>query len=302
MEDQERDKQKWWKRLKKRYQFVVLSEKTFEPKSAVSSSLWGFLFTVIGVLTAVALLVVLLFVFTPLKQFLPGYGDVDMKRDLIALSKEFEEVSERIVPLTMKLDDLSNILSGEEGEPLSGNFKVKEDPKAKLLPDSLRAKVRHESKGGGALLVGDGGSTEGGNYNSNIVLRNVPLADLVMISPVKGGILSDTFNLDAKHYGIDLVVRKDGAPVLAVADGTVISANWDFGGGHSIVIQHENNLMSIYKHNSVLLKKVGSFVTEGDAIALVGNSGHLTTGPHLHLELWYNGFPVNPLNYINLNE
>ena len=109
--------------------------------------------------------------------------------------------------------------------------------------------------------------------------------------------MTEKFNYQEEHYAID-VVAPANEPVKATLDGTVIFASWTPETGHVIGIQHNNNLISIYKHNAVLLKKVGTFVNSGDAIAVVGNSGELTSGPHLHFELWHNGNPVNPEKYM----
>lgn len=119
-----------------------------------------------------------------------------------------------------------------------------------------------------------------------------------LFPPIEG-LISAGFNEEKKHYGIDLVARV-GEPVKAVADGTVIMASWTDNTGYVLAIQHENNLISVYKHNESLEKHDGDFVKTGEVIGFVGNTGKLTTGPHLHLELWLNGVPVDPKNFIKL--
>ena len=115
--------------------------------------------------------------------------------------------------------------------------------------------------------------------------------------PLKGPI-SDTFNIDRKHLAVDIAGKRKDV-VKSAQKGTVIFSAWTPGGGHTIIIQHPNSFITVYKHNAVLLKKEGTFVNAGDAVALVGNTGELTSGPHLHFELWKNGVAVNPLRYIN---
>ena len=122
-------------------------------------------------------------------------------------------------------------------------------------------------------------------------------SNLLFFTPLTGSI-SNLFNAKEKHYGIDIVAKKNEA-VKAILNGTVIFAEWTVETGYVIQIQHDYNLTSIYKHNSVLLKKVGDIVKAGEAIAIVGNSGELTTGPHLHFELWKNGVAQDPSQYIN---
>jgi murein DD-endopeptidase MepM/ murein hydrolase activator NlpD len=117
------------------------------------------------------------------------------------------------------------------------------------------------------------------------------------MSPLKG-VISDTFDVGKRHLAIDIVAEPKST-VKSVQKGTVIFSGWTAAGGHTAVIQHPNNFISVYKHNATILKKEGTFVNFGDAIALVGNSGELTSGPHLHFELWKNGVAVNPLDFIS---
>lgn len=123
--------------------------------------------------------------------------------------------------------------------------------------------------------------------------------DVFLLPPVVGYHIAQKFNLKGNHYGVD-VVTKENEPVKAVANGTVILSNWTQETGYTIAVQHDGNMISVYKHNSVLLKKIGSFVQTGDILGIVGNTGELTSGPHLHFELWLKGNPVNPEYYIKL--
>jgi murein DD-endopeptidase MepM/ murein hydrolase activator NlpD len=116
-------------------------------------------------------------------------------------------------------------------------------------------------------------------------------------SPISG-IVTTEFNPKQEHFGID-IVSKQNEPVKAVADGTVIFADWTSDSGNVIAIQHRSNLISVYKHNSALMKKVGNIVSSGQVIAIIGNTGEFTTGPHLHFEMWYNGHPINPKEFVS---
>lgn len=130
---------------------------------------------------------------------------------------------------------------------------------------------------------------------SNRYLRE--LEETFFFSPIEG-IVSRPFDVSIGHYGVD-VVSKSEEPVKSIADGTVIFADWTQDAGNVIAIQHRGNIISVYKHNSALLKKVGNFVYSGEVISIIGNTGELTTGPHLHFEIWYNGNPVNPEDFIS---
>jgi murein DD-endopeptidase MepM/ murein hydrolase activator NlpD len=122
--------------------------------------------------------------------------------------------------------------------------------------------------------------------------------DIYLFSPISG-IVSAPFDLRKEHYGVDIVAKTD-EPVKCIADGSVLIASWTQDSGYVIVVQHRNNLISVYKHNSALLKKVGNLVSAGEIIAFIGNTGELTTGPHLHFELWMNGNPVDPEDFVTL--
>ena len=123
------------------------------------------------------------------------------------------------------------------------------------------------------------------------------LQEVFFFSPITG-IVSAPFDLSEEHYGIDIVAKSD-EPVKSIADGSVIMADWTQDSGYVIAIQHRNNIISVYKHNAALLKKVGTFVSAGEIVAIIGNTGELTTGPHLHFEIWYNGTPVNPEDFVS---
>ena len=137
------------------------------------------------------------------------------------------------------------------------------------------------------------------NLFSNEIMSDVAQEfKLVSFFSPLNGIVTNHFNREEKHFGTDLVASNNSV-IKATADGTVIYSDWTVENGYCIGIQHNGNLFSIYKHNAVLLKEEGDFVNAGDAVAIYGNSGSLTTGPHLHFELWYNGTPLNPEDYIS---
>ena len=133
----------------------------------------------------------------------------------------------------------------------------------------------------------------------NLFERNVDNLERLLFSPVSGT-LSQTFDPKIKHYAVD-VVAPTGTPVKSIADGTVLFSEWTSQTGFVIIVEHQDGLTSVYKHNGALTKSQGERVRAGEVIASVGNTGELTTGPHLHFELWRKGKPVNPLNYIDFN-
>ena len=134
---------------------------------------------------------------------------------------------------------------------------------------------------------------------SSIYKKDKPsnTTSLMFFTPLTG-LISDGYNNKTKHFGIDLVA-KEKSRISSVLEGTVIISHWAYETGYVIGVQHKNDYLSFYKHNSVLLKSVGDYVNTGDHIAIIGNSGELSSGPHLHFELWHKGIPVNPENYIS---
>jgi len=122
------------------------------------------------------------------------------------------------------------------------------------------------------------------------------LSDIYFFPPISG-LVSNHYDMQTKHFGID-ILAKENEPIKSVSDGSVIYSGWSYDTGYMLVVQHDEDLISVYKHNASLLKKVGETVKSGEVVAIIGNSGELTTGPHLHFELWYKGRPLNPLDYI----
>ena len=214
------------------------------------------------------------------------------------------EANEKLLMLTLKIDSLSYEV--ERKEMFINTFKriLMEDfegidstevrnpqltsrglsnTEEELLPiDSLIRKEFEET---------------GENYLGLDTRYNQEIQEIFFFSPING-IVTGPFDLPEAHYGIDIVAKSD-EPVKSIADGSVIMADWTQDSGYVIAIQHRNNLISVYKHNAALLKKVGTFVSGGEIIAIIGNTGELTTGPHLHFEIWYNGNPVNPEDFVS---
>jgi murein DD-endopeptidase MepM/ murein hydrolase activator NlpD len=137
----------------------------------------------------------------------------------------------------------------------------------------------------------------GGDFLLNAIDANLGLREIYFFSPITGYI-SAPFDPIDDHFGIDVVARKD-EPVKSIADGTIVFADWTQNDGYVVAVQHGQNLISVYKHNSSLAKDVGDMITAGEIVAIIGNTGERTSGPHLHFELWYEGAPVNPEEFIS---
>ena len=281
--------------LTAKFRLVVLDNESFEEKRAFVLS-WAviiiyFLFSFLFLSTIIFVVISL----TSLKKVIPGYPDTVeqelLKTKYIENLLKLNSIEEKVAINSLYYSNLEKILNGEI---ILDSLHEKNDTTLELdtnnldfnksINDSLlRLKIKEREKYDISIV------DQSQNINDNI--RSV-----LFFSPLKGEITSP-FNYKNGHIGIDVIASKNEA-VKAALEGTVVFSDWSPENGHVIQIQHEKNIISIYKHNSFLLKKTGDRVSAGDPIAIVGNSGSLSTGPHLHFELWYNGVPLDPEKFI----
>lgn len=283
----QKKKKKKLQKLKHKYRLVILNDDTFEEKVSLRLSRLN-VFSIVGFGSLfLIVLVTIIIAFTPLREFIPGYTDVNIRKQGIKNTLKLDSLE---LALRQKEQYIANINRIVQGEPLKysdsvvvdSNVNYKNITNEPIEEDSLlRIMIETEEK---YNLFKSAGTTPEG------------ISSFIFFSPLKG-IITDEFNPKKQHFGVDLVAPKNEA-IKATLDGTVIFAEWTVETGYVIILQHSTNLMSVYKHNSVLHKKQGDKVNAGDVIAIVGNSGELSTGPHLHFEMWYNGIPLNPQEYI----
>jgi murein DD-endopeptidase MepM/ murein hydrolase activator NlpD len=290
VETKDRNKNNLISRLKNKYRLVILSNESFEEKVSLKLSPLN-VFILVGTILIVLITIVISFIaFTPIREFIPGYADVNLRRSALHAVLKTDSLEQEIKMKNYYLNILSNILEGNiPPEPLAyytSNDSVKNFDHitfARSKDDSLlRAQIESQDKY--SLAVSD---------DKN---RVKSISSFLFFTPINGTVTS-SFNSREGHYGTDIAAAENEV-VKATLNGTVVFSSWTTDSGHVIQIQHENNLISVYKHNAVLLKKVGDYVKAGEVIAIIGNSGELTTGPHLHFELWYNGIAINPQDYI----
>jgi murein DD-endopeptidase MepM/ murein hydrolase activator NlpD len=280
-------KTKKFEKLKHKYRFVILNDDTFEEKFNFRLSRLN-VYTALGFgsLLLIALVTVLI-AFTPLREFIPGYTDVTIRKTGIENTLKLDSLENVLRQKEQYLTNINRIIQGEpinfsDSLVIDTTINYKNIANEKIPQDSLlRVMIETEEK-----------------YNLFKSAGRTPnsISSLIFFNPLKG-IVTEQFNAKKQHFGVDLVAPKNEA-IKATLDGTVIFAEWTSETGYVIQLQHSNNLISIYKHNSVLHKKVGDKVKAGDVIAIVGNTGELSSGPHLHFELWYNGIPLNPQEYM----
>jgi len=273
-------------KLLNKYRLVVLNEDTFEERFTFKlNRLNVFVFSILSSLILIALTTILIS-FTPLREYIPGYSSVSLKKKATKLAYKTDSLQQVININEQYFSSIKKVLIGDVKTVDFNKDSIIEaaeldSSELNLTPSKedslLREKVSLEDK-----------------YNPLVTNSEI---NFVLFPPVKGTI-SDGFNIKLKHYGVDVVTTKD-APIKATADGTVIFSEWTAETGYVIIIEHANNLISAYKHNSMLSKKQGQLVKAGEVIAKAGNTGELSTGPHLHFELWSDGYPIDPIDFID---
>lgn len=282
-------------KLNIKYRLVVLDDSTLEEKLSFKLSRLNMYITLSTLMVLSALITVFVIVSTPLKQYIPGYQDVTLRRDLLDLNTQSDSLNMIVASQSRYIDAFRKMFNDDLDKNTYQNpdeIKVADTVSTEFADIDLDKLTDEES------VVRESVEREMAYTLTDSKKEQDQLRKNFFIRPIEG-FVSREFNLQDEHYGLDIGSQVEDAQVMAVADGVVLMSNWTMDTGHVIGIQHSNNLVSFYKHNATILKKVGSFVKAGDAIAILGNSGELTNGPHLHFELWHNQSPVDPLDYLN---
>ena len=285
-------KDKWVDKLRNKYRLIILNETTFEEKLSFRLSRLN-VFIVTGILAILLIfLTSYIIAFTPLKEYIPGYQSITGQKELYAIQLRADSLDKEMHARDLVLKNIQHIIGG--GGPTDTVVEKPSDTSAAKYRNIKTAPSEDE-----VTLRNDFDKDTRYNINSSKG-NSIPASSIRTINfftPVKGTITAK-FSVNDKHYGIDISASKD-EPVKAALDGTVIFADFTPKTGYVIAIQHSLNYITFYKQNSLLLKSLGQFVRAGEPIAIVGNSGEQNSGPHLHFELWHNGNPVNPLDYID---
>ncbi len=269
-----------------RYILQLVNEDTFEER--FSLRLTGLNVFVWVSLTAIVLIVLttVLIAFTPIREYIPGYSSQALERQAADLYFKSDSLQQLLSYQSEYVSNIQKVLIGDlEFEQVSPDSimidvpQIKEQDFTTSRADSLlREAVRKEDK-------------------YNLFLSTTTNTTFVLFPPAQGPI-SDGYDAKEKHYAVDINIPIN-TPVKAAADGRVILTEWSVETGYVILLKHSNNLITVYKHNGKLTKSQGDLVRSGEVIAVSGNTGTLTTGPHLHFELWNDGYPVDPKAFID---
>ena len=282
------EKPKGTNRLKEKltykYRFVVLNEDTFEERfsfklNRLNAFILGGLFSILLIA-----LTTLLIVLTPLKEYIQGYSSTELKKDATDLVYKVDSLQNVLSVNDLYIENIQQILKGEitrvtfdKDSALTQLQIEKIDFAPSAVDSAFREEVELEDR-------------------FSVFEQAKKSDDVIFTSPIKGQITSD-YDTDEKHFAVDIAVDKD-SPVKAVADGTVIFTGFTANTGFVILLEHSQGFISVYKHNASVYKTQGELVKIGEVIANAGSTGALSTGPHLHFELWHNGVAINPQDYI----
>ena len=284
----------WLKNLQEKRRVVVLDEDSFEEKRNFTTSKFSLLVFFLFSVIVFSILFFLLISYSSIKTFVPGYPSVSAQKELIDKNIELDQkLNDLIIKINKEEQYMTNFQKIVNGDtPIDRNnfekvFKsqnIDTTNELSISEKTIREKVNKREK-----------------YEIDIIpggaLTKDVLPELLLFPPLVGEI-TNKMNISAGHFGVDIIAPKNEA-VVAILKGTIVYQNWSPNDGHVVHIQHKNNLLSIYKHSSEVLKKIGDYVDAGEPISIVGNSGEHSTGPHLHFELWHNGYPMDPEKFIN---
>lgn len=283
-------RKKLMQKLRDKYRAVLINDSTYEERFSIRLSRINVILLALLFFTVHGLFVTAIIVFTPLKEYIPGYSDQQMKLNAYRAMSTADSLDQALAIRDLYIDNLRQILSGElKVDSVHMAVPLTKSPSlADLKPSPVDSVMRKQVQQQEAYSVHAKGVAAS--------LDQLGLPGILFFPPLRG-VVTNKFNAGEGHYGIDIVTKADDA-VKACLDGTVILASWTSDAGYVIQIQHSMDLVSVYKHNAVLLRQVGDHVKAGEVIAIVGNSGELTSGPHLHFELWSGGKAVDPQTYI----
>ena len=284
-----------FKKLNRSYDFLMRHDETKKEILGFKLNLLNLILVTIGLALLLIVINTFIIAFTPLREYIPGYADNNLEREIYELSQRAESLSAEMKKKEVYFDNLRRVV---EGYPFEADSSAKNIDIYKPLPalpiDSIKPKksvrdsllrVEFEAQNQYNLF----GAPRSTMRQRGYLVKN-------FFVPIEGHITAG-YNPQAGHFGIDIV--SDGSQVIkATLDGTVVFSSWSIENGYCIGVQHEDSYFSVYKHNATLLKKEGDFVKAGEAIAILGKSGGETRETHLQFELWHNGNALNPSDYM----
>ena len=224
-----------------------------------------------------------------MNEFVPGKASGRLHKELIVITLKTDSLEKKLLENELYLKNITAIVNGKD--PIT--IQTEDTTVNNILEAELSFKKSKED----SLLRIAVEAEDKISITAKKEKGNLDLENILFFSPIKG-VITNSFDRKEEHFGTDIVAKED-EPIKCVFDGVVVISHWTSETGYVIGVQHANGVFSLYKHNSILFKSVGEYVKSGEVIAVIGNSGDLSSGPHLHFELWYKGITVNPENYLS---
>lgn len=285
MKSKQAGKKSFISKLLTKYRLVLLNDSTYEEKSSFKISRLNVFSILFALMFIIVLITSGILFFTPIREYIPGYSSTSLQKQANLLSYKTDSLRQIVFLNDQYINSLKKVLTGD-----LETIEYKAD--SVISKDILDLQIIEKSKEDSILrqLVNNEDKYNLDNINKN--------KDFYLLSAPINGAVSQNYSIADDHLAIDISVDI-GTPVKAVSNGRVILSEWTTQTGYVLIIDHGNDLISVYKHNSKLLKSQGEIVNQDEIIALSGNSGFLTSGPHLHFELWSEGFSIDPNTLIN---
>ena len=272
-------------KLLTKYRLVLLNDSTYEEKTSFKISRLNVFSALFALMFIIVLITSGILFFTPIREYIPGYSSTSLQKQANLLSYKTDSLRQIVFLNDQYINSLKKVLTGDLET-------IEYKPDSVVYKDAMDIQIIEKSKEDSILrqLVDNEDKYNLANINKD--------KDFYLLTSPVSGAVSQNYSIADDHLAIDISVDI-GTPVKAVSNGRVILSEWTTQTGYVLIIDHGNDLISVYKHNSKLLKSQGEIVKQGEIIALSGNSGVLTSGPHLHFELWSEGFSIDPNTLIN---
>ena len=286
------------KKLNHKYDFLMSHDESGRPMLNFRLNLLILFLVIIGLALLLIIITTFIIAFTPLREYIPGYTDTNLNREVYLLNLRADSLSREMHKKDIYFENLQKIVEGYDFAADSALASINiYEPLPKGVTDTITLKKSVQD----SLLRAEYEAQNQYNLFGDDYLPPTKPSTLVknFYVPLTGTVIS-TFNADMGHYGVDIASEGDQI-INATLDGTVVFATWSINNGYCIGIQHEDSYFSVYKHNATLLKKEGEYVKAGEAIAILGESGETSQAEHLHFELWRNGIALNPAEYMTIN-
>lgn len=282
-------KKKITKKLLHKYRLILLNEETFEEKYTFKLSRLN-IFVTLGISSIVLIgLTMVLIALTPLREYIPGYASSELRHQAMSLVYKTDSLEQVIEDNSQYFSSIQQILKGD-----TVHINAEDDIKESSSPTNIQSEDVDLSPSKEDSILRQEVEKKA-KYNVLHPARD--RANYKLFPPIKGQI-TENYNRRIRHFGIDISIAEN-QPVKAAADGKVVFAEWTVQTGYVIILQHNDGMISVYKHNSSLTKKQGEQVKAGEVIARTGDTGEYTTGPHLHFELWKSGYSIDPTEFLD---